>query len=147
MHRTVAILAWGCLAVSSPGLAGCSDDSGPRAAGLARQSCEYPAPSTPGFDPDTAVLSLLVELDDVARARADLAGQAAALDDRWQPLSDAAAALAAYATRLRELRSDGAEVSEAMTPMMWDQLKYASDAFILECRSAVPAPRSGAARS
>ena len=129
------------LALAVALLAGCSDQDAADAADLARQSCEYPAPSTPGFDPDAAELSLLVELDEVAAARADLAARAAERDDRWQPLSDAATALAAYATRLRELRSDGAEVSQAMTPMMWDQLKYASDAFILECRSAVPAPR------
>ena len=118
-------------------LAACSDTSEADALELARQSCEYPAPDTPGFDPDTADLGLLVELDQVAQARADLAADAAALDHRWQPLSDAASALAAYAGRLRELRSDGAEASEQMTPMMWDQLKYASDAYILECRSAV----------
>jgi hypothetical protein len=118
-------------------LSACSDQSEAEAKELARQSCEYPAPSTPGFDPDTADLGLLVELDQVAQARADLAAQAASLDDRWQPLSDAATALAAYAGRLRELRSDGAQVSGEMTPMMWDQLKYASDAYILECRPAV----------
>lgn len=127
-------------------LAGCSDQSEAEAQELARQSCEYPAPETPGFDPDTADLGLLVELDQVAQTRADLAADAAARDDRWQPLSDAATALAAYAGRLRELRSDGAEVSQEMTPMMWDQLKYASDAFILECRAAME-PRSAAGRS
>lgn len=129
MRGSVAALALGVVL-----LTGCSDQSEEQAADLARQSCEYPAPSTPGFDPDTADLGLLVELDQVAATRADLAAQAAALDDRWQSLSDAATALAAYAGRIREIRSDGAAVSEQMTPMMWDQLKYASDAFILECR-------------
>ena len=118
-------------------LAGCTGEDAKGAAELARAACEYPAPSTPGFDPDTADLSLLVELDQVAVARSDLAAEAATLDDRWQPLSDAATALAAYAGRLRELRSDGMTASGEMTPMMWDQLKYASDAFILECRPVV----------
>ena len=125
------------VAVCAVLLAGCSGEDVAGAEELARQSCEYPAPSTPGFDPDTADLGLMVELDQVAQARADLAAEAAVLDDRWQPLSDAATALAAYAGRLRELRSDGATVSTEMTPMMWDQLKYASDAYILECRPVV----------
>jgi hypothetical protein len=141
MRGLVAALALGGVL-----LTGCSGQDEEQAADLARQSCEYPAPSTPGFDPDTADLGLLVELDEVAAARADLAAQAAALDDRWQPLSDAATALAAYAARIREIRSDGGPVSEQMTPMMWDQLKYASDAYLIECRSAVPQERSSAGR-
>lgn len=142
MRGAVIALALGAMLMT-----GCSDQSAEQAADLARQSCEFPAPSTPGFDPDTADLGLLVELDQVATTRADLAEQAASIDDRWQPLSDAATALAAYAGRIREIRSDGGPVSEQMTPMMWDQLKYASDAYILECRSVVPEPRSTADRS
>ena len=128
---------WVLVGAAAMLLTGCSGADVAGAADLARAACDYPAPSTPGFDPDTAPLALLVELDQVASARSDLAADAAALDDRWQPLADAATALAAYAGRLRELKSDSGVPSGQMTPMMWDQLKYASDAFILECRPVV----------
>lgn len=118
-------------------LAGCSGEDVEGGAELARAACDYPAPATPGFDPDEAELALLIELDQVAGARADLAAEAAGLDDRWQVLADAATALAAFASRIREIRSDGGSVTEQTTPAMWDQVKYASDAFILECRPAV----------
>lgn len=124
-------------AVSVMLLAGCSGEDVAGGAELARASCEYPAPSTPAFNPDTADLALLVELDQVAGARSDLAARAAGLDDRWQPLSDAATALASFAGRVREIRSDGGSVAEETTSAMWDQVKYASDAFILECRPVV----------
>jgi hypothetical protein len=118
-------------------LAGCSGEDVAGGADLARAACEYPVPSTPAFDPDQADLALLVELDQVARARSDLVAEAADLDDRWQPLSDAATALAAFAARVREIRSDGGTVADVTTAAMWEQVKYASDAFILECRPVV----------
>jgi hypothetical protein len=120
-------------------LAGCSGADGEQAQELARQSCEYPAPEAPNFDAQTAAPELLAELANAARTRADLAEQAAGLDERWQPLSDAATALAAYAERIREIRRDGGIVADEMPAEVWDQVKYASDAFILECRAAVGA--------
>jgi len=38
---------------------------------------------------------------------------------------------------LRDARATGREVDEAVTPEMWDQYKYASDAFVLECQDAL----------
>ena len=133
MRALVASVALAGVLVS-----GCSDGTD-EARDLARQACEYPAPEAPGYDPQTADLALLADLDATAQARADLAEQAAALDERWQPLSDAAAALAAFASRIREIRREGGVVAEEMPSAVWEQVKYASDAFILECRPVVGA--------
>lgn len=103
----------------------------------ARASCAMPAPEAPNFDPQQAEVSLLVELATTARARADLADQAAGADGRWQALSDASRALAAYAERILEVRQAGGIVAEAIPADVWDQVKLASDAFTIECRAAL----------
>lgn len=82
-------------------------------------------------------MELLADLSKTAQLRADLAAEAAALDARWQALSDASSAIAAYADRIREIRRDGGLVAELMPLAVWEQVKYASDAFVLECRTAV----------
>lgn len=128
--RLLLALAAGTLVVA------CSA-SEPEARELARQACEYPAPAAPNYDPQTADLQLLADLDTTARARADLASRAAQLDDRWLPLSDAANAIAAFAGRIREIRREGGTVADEMPSEVWEQVKYASDAFVLECRPVV----------
>jgi len=117
-------------------LVGCSDTAGPAQA-QAEQACRYPAPEAPNFDPQTAELSPLDDLASTATARARLAEAAATGDDRWQPLADAARALAAYADTIAEIRRAGGTVADELPPAVWDQVKYASDAFILECRAAL----------
>ena len=104
----------------------------------ARAACVMPAPKTPNFDAQSADMGLLAELAQVARARADLTDQAASADEDWQTLSDAARALAAYAERILEVRSDGGVVADAIPAAVWDQVKLASDAFTIECRAALP---------
>lgn len=100
-----------------------------------------PAPETPNFDPDTADYALLVTLADVARQRADLAQRASEADDWWQVLADATAVLASAAERIEEIRRTGGAVSDQLPPAVWDQIKYASDAVVVECRRAVPTGR------
>lgn len=118
-------------------LASCST-GGEQARADARASCEMPAPEAPNFDPQQADLGLLAELASTARARADLAERAAGSDENWQALADAARALAAYAERILEVRQEGGVVADVLTPEMWDQVKLASDAFMVECRAALP---------
>lgn len=135
--RRSAGLAWTALALLLPVLvAGCTDDTEPARA-LAEQACRYPAPEAPNFDPQTADLGLLEELAASARERSRLADAAADGDDRWEPLADAARALSAYAGEIREIRSSGGVVADELPPAVWDQVKYASDAFVLECRAAL----------
>jgi hypothetical protein len=117
-------------------LAGCAGNS-EAARGLAEQSCRYPAPDAPNFDPQLASLVLLGELSTAARERSRLADQAAEGDDRWVPMADAARALAAYADTILTIRQSGGVVADELPPAVWDQVKYASDAFILECRPAL----------
>jgi hypothetical protein len=69
-------------------------------------------------------------------ARADLAEQAASLNDRWADLSDASRAIASIADLLVQARMEGVRVDAVTTPEMWDQVKYASDAFLAECARA-----------
>lgn len=128
-----------CLLVLPAALVGCSDTAGPARA-LAEESCRYPAPDAPNFDPQSADLGLLDELAATARERSRLADAAAEGDDRWQPLADAARALAAYADTIVEIRRSGGIVADELPPAVWDQVKYASDAFILECRDALTEP-------
>ncbi len=117
-------------------LAGCSDTTG-QARDLAREACTAPAPSAPNFDPDEADPGLLRGLASSARTRADVSARAAELDERWAVLSEAANLLSAAAERILEVRLDGGVVAEELPPEVWDQIKYASDAFGVECRGAV----------
>jgi hypothetical protein len=128
----------GILAFSLTALAGCSDASAEEARSLARQACTAPAPVVPaGFQASTASTNLLGELAESAALRRMLADRAAVEDGRWQGLADAAGAIASFAGVLRHARSVGRDVDEAVTPAMWDQYKYASDAFVVECRAAL----------
>lgn len=121
--------------------AGCASGDAEQAADLARQSCLYAVPDVPSpFDPATADQQVLDELAVVMRERADLAGAASEKDERWAPLADAAVAIAAVAELLRGIRASGESVAEKMPPAVWDQAKFASDAFLLECRPLLPAP-------
>lgn len=103
----------------------------------AKESCEFPVPATPNFDAQTAEPALLIELADAARERARLADEAATADQRWQALSDAARVLSAAADRVWEVRRQNGVVAEEIPAEVWDQVKYASDAFLIECRSAL----------
>jgi len=121
--------------------AACASGDAGQAADLARQSCLYAVPDVPSpFDPATADQQVLDELAVVMRQRADLAGAASEKDERWAPLADAAVAIAAVAELLRGIRASGESVAEKMPPAVWDQAKFASDAFLLECRPLLPAP-------
>ena len=124
------------LLVAALVLSSCSS-SGEQALADARATCEMPSPSAPNFDAQLADLSLIAELAQVARSRADLSDRAAAADDRWQVLADASGALAAYAERILEVRQAGGVVAEALPAEVWDQIKYVSDAFTIECRAAL----------
>lgn len=126
--------------IGSVALAGCTS-AADEARDLAGQACALPAPEAPNFDPDTADYGLLVTLADVARQRADLAQRAAEADDWWQVLADATAMLASAAERIEEIRRTGGAVSEQLPPAVWDQIKYASDAVVVECRRAMPTGR------
>ena len=117
-------------------LAGCSS-SADEAREQARLACTYPAPEAPNYDPQRADLALLQELAATAEARAELAASAASLDERWAVLSEASNLLAAAASRILEIRADGGVVADEMTPEVWDQIKYASDAFVVECRPVI----------
>lgn len=120
-------------------LTGCgSDEQEQQARELARQTCAYPVPAAPSpFDPETTPLETLIDLAVVARARAGLAEQAAAADPRWQALSDASTAIAVYAELLRGIRLAGEDVATEMPREVWDQVKFASNAFLAECRPVV----------
>lgn len=122
------------------GLTGCSSEAPEQALANATSACSAEAPDLPaGFDVRTASADQLSELASSATARKVLAEQAATADDRWQVLADAAAAISSFAGVLRDARATGREVDDAVTPEMWDQYKYASDAFVLECQDALAA--------
>lgn len=114
-------------------VAGCSSSSD-EARVQALRACTHPAPDAPNYDPQQADLTLLRELSATADARATLAADAASLDERWAILSEASNLLAAAAGRILEIRAEGGVVSDEVTAEVWDQIKYASDAFIIECR-------------
>lgn len=119
-------------------LAGCSSEDPARALADATSACEAATPDLPsGFDVRTASSDQLSELASSAATRKVLAEQAATADDRWRVLADAAAAISSFAGVLRDVRMTGGEIDEAVTPEMWDQYKYASDAFVLECKGAL----------
>lgn len=111
----------------------------------AARACTLSAPDTPNFDADTAEYSLLLELSQVARERADIAQRAADQDAVWQVLADATAMLASSAERIEEIRRTGGTVADEFPAAVWDQIKYASDAFVVECRAAVDGAVDGEA--
>lgn len=117
-------------------LAACGD-GGATAQASAAASCSYPVPATPNFDAQTAEPALLAELADAARERARLADEAATADARWQALADAARVLSVAADRVLEVRREDGTVAQEIPLEVWDQVKYASDAFLIECRSAL----------
>ena len=117
-------------------LVGCGS-SAEAARADAMSACSLPAPETPNFDADAANYTLLLELADVARERADLAQRAADQDEVWQVLADATGMLASAASRIEEIRRTGGRVAEQFPAEVWDQVKYASDAFVVECRAAL----------
>ena len=120
------------------GLASCSTEDPAQALESALSACSAPAPSLPaGFDVRSASADQLSALASSASTRKSLAAEAAMADDRWQPLADAAAAISSFAGVLRDARLTGRSVDDAATPPMWDQYKYASDAFVLECKGAL----------
>jgi hypothetical protein len=105
---------------------------------LAVAACELQAQtSSSAFDPQKISVSELALLDDAAAQKTLLSSQAAELDERWVLLSEASAAISVFAARLLEVRLDGAQVNEAISPEMWEQYKTASNAFIAECSSAL----------
>ncbi len=121
-------------------LSGCSLGSTDTAEGLelAESACRLQAQTTSSaFDPQKISVSDLVLLDGVATQKTVLSEQAAELDDRWMVLSEASAAISVFAARLLEVRLDDANVSEAISPDMWEQYKTASNAFLAECSSAL----------
>lgn len=120
------------------GLTACSSEAPAQARDIARSACSASAPSLPaGFDVRTATADQLSGLASSAMSRRALAEQAATADDRWQVLADAAAAISSFAGVLRDARMTGRAVDEVVTPEMWNQYKYASDAFVLECGDAL----------
>ena len=130
------------LAVAVVGLAGCSSEAPEQALVNATSACSAEAPDLPpGFDVRTASTGQLSALASSATARKVLAEQAATDDDRWQVLADAASAISSFAGVLRDARATGRVVDEVVTPEMWDQYKYASDAFVLECQDALALSR------
>lgn len=108
---------------------------------LAAQACSLvtDAPET-GFDPQTAQIEDLSVLAAAAVRKGELADQAATADERWGVLSEASAAISAFAQRLLEVRMEGESTDVAITPAMWEQYKTASNAFIAECQAALALP-------
>ena len=144
MTGTITAIGAAALAAVLAGVTACGSGERDVAMDLARQSCLYPVPDVPApFDPATTDQGLLDELAAVARARADLASEAATKDERWTALSDAAVAIAAVAELLRGIRASGESPAESMPAGVWDQAKYASDAYLIECRPLLPIPTTG----
>ena len=76
-----------------------------------------------GFNPQTASVSELTELADIALRKSEWADQAAALSPRWSLLSEVSAAIAVFAQQLLEVGENGSEgVREegAISLDMWD---------------------------
>ena len=127
-------------AVLVAGLAGCSSASVAQGRDDARAACSAEAPRLPaGFDVRSAPADVMSALAESAAARKAMAEKAAAADGRWQVLADAASAISSFAGVLRDARSTGRAVDDVVTADMWNQYKYASDAFILECKGALAA--------
>jgi hypothetical protein len=109
---------------------------------LAVAACELQTQtSSAAFDPQKISVSELAQLDEAAAQKTLLSSQAAELDERWVVLSEASAAISAFAARLLEVRLDDAQVNEAISPEMWEQYKTASNAFIAECSGALELAR------
>ena len=122
------------------GLAGCSSASVAQGRDDARAACSAEAPRLPaGFDVRSAPADVMSALAESAAARRVLAEKAAAADDRWQVLADASTAISSFAGVLRDARSTGRAIDDVVTADMWNQYKYASDAFVLECQGALAA--------
>ena len=138
----------GAVVCSAVLLSGCAQGSTDSAEGLAlaASACQLQAQtSSTNFDPQEISVSDVALLDEVATEKTVLLEQAAELDDRWVVLSEASAAISAFAARFLEVRLDSGLVNEAISPEMWEQYKTASNAFIAECSSAlelVKAPSS-----
>lgn len=132
--RTSSLAAVTVVAMMALSACGASADDARRDAAAA---CTLPAPETPNFDADTADYALLLALADVARERADIAQRAADQDASWQVLADASGLLASAASRIEEIRRTGGTVADQLPAAVWDQIKYASDALVVECRAAV----------
>jgi hypothetical protein len=125
---------------SALALSGCSSEDPAQALADATSACSAEAPDLPaGFEIRTASADQLSELAASAASRKARAEQAATADDRWQVLADAATAISSFAGVLRDARATGRGIEASVTPEMWDQYKYASDAFVLECRDALAA--------
>ncbi len=135
--RTSSLAAVTVVAMMALSACGSSADDARRDAAAA---CTLPAPETPNFDADTADYALLLELADVARERADIAQRAADGDAAWQVLADASGLLASAASRIEEIRRTGGTVADQLPAGVWDQIKYASDALVVECRAALDDP-------
>ncbi|MFY9207862.1 MAG: hypothetical protein WAO33_01990 [Candidatus Nanopelagicales bacterium] len=93
-----------------------------------------------GFNPQTASVSELTQLADIALRKSEWADQAAALSPRWSLLSEVSAAIAVFAQQLLEVGENGSEgVREegAISLDMWDEYKSASDTYLTECKSAL----------
>lgn len=117
-------------------LVGCSSTSGRE---QAQAACAVEAPAaSPGFDPERESLAMLIEAASAAEQAADLADEAANLDERWSLLADASRAVAIFADVLVAARMEGTSIDEATTPEMWDQAKLATAAFAAECRRIGP---------
>lgn len=126
----IALIAGLCLSLGA-----CSGgaDSDARANGFAIRACTTQAvPPRQGFNPQGASVSELSKLADTAMRRSELADQAAALNERWLPLSEVSAAIAAFAQQLLKVREEG-----AISLSMWDEYKSSSNTYLAECQSAL----------
>ena len=97
-----------------------------------------------GFNPQTASVSELTQLADIALRKSEWADQAAALSPRWSLLSEVSAAIAVFAQQLvnvregvREDASEGAREEGAISLDIWDEYKSASNTYLAECRTAL----------
>jgi hypothetical protein len=93
-----------------------------------------------GFNPQTASVSELTQLADIALRKSEWADQAAALSPRWSLLSEVSEAIAAFARQLvnvREDASEGAREEGAISLDIWDEYKSASNTYLAECRTAL----------
>lgn len=105
---------------------------------LAAQACSVTAESPQtGFDPQTERIEELSVLADAASTKSQLAEQAAEADERWMVLSEASAAISAFAQVLLDARIEGEQTDQAISPAMWEQYKTASNAFLAECQFAL----------
>jgi hypothetical protein len=89
-----------------------------------------------GFNPQTASVSELTQLADIALRKSEWADQAAALSPRWSLLSEVSAAIAVFAQQLVNVR-EGAREEGAISLDIWDEYKSASNTYLAECRTAL----------